>query len=172
LRAALPHLFVELGSEDDVPLGSAITIIGYPFSATGRFGEPIADKFCLSGTIASRTSNKDGNGTVELVYFQGPSIKEISGSPMIALDTGKVIGIANVKLTGLNKSLQQMRVDIAHGLGGNVSISGLEPGPAIDKILELLDSQLVNGLGSGTGAADAYYAVKKAQRNYQHTLPH
>ena len=33
-------------------------------------------------------------------------------------------------------------------------------------IINVLDLQLANGLGSGTGAADAAYALKKAQREY------
>jgi len=136
-----------------------------PFSAIGLDGQYVADKFCLSALVASRASIKYRNSTIELVYFQGPAIKGISGSPMISLDTGKVIGIVNLKLTGLNRELQQMRSDIAQGMARGMSLNGYEPGTATDEILNLLDSQLANGLGSGTGAADAYYAVKKAQRN-------
>jgi len=75
--------------------------------------------------------------------------------------------VVNTKLTGIAKSLQNLRDKIAHGAGGNIVVSGLEPGPAIGSIIDVLDLQLANGLGSGTGAADAAFAVKKAQRRYK-----
>ena len=74
-------------------------------------------------------------------------------------------------MTGIDRSLAELHEQIAAGMGRNVKISGFEPGTETDKIINVLDNQLANGLGTGTGAADAAYALKKAKREYKHTHP-
>jgi S1-C subfamily serine protease len=165
---------LELGNEDDARVGSAISIIGIPLSAMFPENVPLPriPQFCLTGTIAAQTSFPLGKGIhLDTVYFQGVSIKGISGAPIISLDTGKVIGIADARMTGISHSLSNLHDNIANGLGRNVLVSGLEPGTEIDKIITVLDQQLANGLGTGTGAADAAYALKKAQREYKNGNP-
>jgi len=165
---------VELGNEDDAVIGSAISILGIPLSAMFPENLPLTrtPQFCLTGTIAAQTSFPLPNRNhLDTIYFQGISIKGISGAPIISLNTGKVIGIADTRMTGIRHSLSNLHDNIANGLGRNVSISGLEPGPEIDKIITVLDQQLANGLGTGTGAADAEYALKKAQREYKKRHP-
>jgi len=158
---------LELGSEDGIELGSPISIIGFPLAAI----LPIATampKFCLSGTVAAQTSFPLGNlNFLHTVYFQGVSIKGVSGAPIISLESGKVIGIVTTKLAGINKSLEEVENDIntiphvEMGLGPGRGVVG-----SLGQVIDVLDTQLANGLGSGTGATDASYALKKAQRDY------
>lgn len=165
-KASLPSL--DLISAVDVEDGSPVAIIGLPLSAT--FGLPIGSvpRFCLSGTVAAQTALPLGNlQFLHTVYFQGVSIKGISGAPIISLVTGKVIGIVSTRLTGIGPDLQTLSDELASGKGMGISLSGINPNEAIGKVINVLDLQLANGLGSGTAAADAAYALKEAQRNYK-----
>jgi S1-C subfamily serine protease len=155
----LPHL--EVGSENDVAVGSNITIIGFPLS-TG-----IVMKFCLAGTIVAKATVAKGGTQINIVFFQGISIKGISGAPMISLDTGKVIGIENLRLTGIGPSLEKTKEELASGMGGGVIISGIQFGPVLSDLVNTLDTQLANGLGAGNGTSAAGLAFKQAQRDYQ-----
>jgi S1-C subfamily serine protease len=102
----LPKL--DMGIENDVKLGSPISIIGFPLSAIFPHTAPIP-RFCLNGTVAAQASFPLGNlEFLHTVYFQGVSIKGISGAPVILLETGKVIGIVTTKLAGINKSLEDV----------------------------------------------------------------
>jgi S1-C subfamily serine protease len=158
-----------LGNEDDAAVGAPISVIGLPLTAIFPSGLLIATvpHFCLTGTIAAQTSFPIGNRDhVDTIYFQGVSIKGISGAPIILLDTGKVIGVVDTRMTGLSRELTQLHENILAGAGSGFVISGLQPGPEIDKIIVALDQQLANGLGTGTGAADVAYALKKAKGEY------
>jgi S1-C subfamily serine protease len=164
-RTGLP--FVELGDESAVEIGSDISIVGFPFSALDEKGEYLNVRFCLTGTAAANTSFSIGKSQVNVIYFQGVSVKGISGSPIISDKTGQVVGVVSTKLTGIGRELQQLTDDIAQGKGRNIIINGYEPGTETLKIINVLDLQLANGLGMGVGAADAAYALKKAQRDYK-----
>jgi serine protease Do len=160
----LPSL--ELGDERDIPVGANFALIGLPLS-TG-----IAMKFCLSGSVVAKASIPEGNSQINIVFFQGVSIKGISGAPMISLDSGKVIGIENISLTGIGPALEQTKKQLAAGAGGNVHITGIEFGPVLRDLVNTLDSQLANGLGAGNGASDARLALEKAQRDHQKDAHH
>ena len=129
-------------------------------------------QFCLTGTIAAQTSFPLGKGIhLDTIYFQGVSIKGISGAPIISLDTGKVIGIVDTRMTGIGRALADLHDEFVAGFAKNFSFSGYVPGVEEDKIINVLDSQLANGLGTGTGAADAAYALEKAKRDYKRHHP-
>ena len=98
--------FLSLGSTHDVEPGDAGTIIGYPFSALTAQGQNVSTKFCLSAEIAAtdimnvavnetRPTAKgnfsaERNVKVDVVYFQGPSVKGLSGSPIIEIGRAHV----------------------------------------------------------------------------------
>lgn len=167
--------FLELGDEEGIEIGSDMTIIGFPFSALDEKEQQINVKFCLASTVAATTSFGIGKSQVNVIYFQGVSVKGISGSPIISHKTGQVIGVVNTKLSGIGPSLDSIRKNIrsvgevfqATGANGN----GYGLGGSILPVIDLLDNQLANGLGSGTGAADAAYALKKAKREYERQHP-
>jgi hypothetical protein len=167
--------FLPLGSIKGVVLGSDATIIGFPFSAITPQGHRVYTKFCLSANIAaSDIVTIPVNGTkpgpqgdvpfkvdvkVEVIYFQGPSVKGISGSPIISRDTGKVIGIVTQKLTGIGHALDALRQDAAHPVIP-IQIAGVgDPNQAFIKIIDVLDDQLANGLGAATGIDDPAHTL-------------
>jgi hypothetical protein len=172
--------FLALGGVEDVASGVEATIIGYPFSAITAQGKNISTKFCLSATVAATSvetvtvsgKSKNAKGSVpiekdvkvDVIYFQGPSVKGISGSPIIARDTGHVVGIVSTKLSGIGSSLMELKQQTANGLGSGLSISGIEPGKAINAILTVLDDQLANGLGAAVGIDDPKDVMTKAQK--------
>ncbi len=177
-----PLPFLELGSNEEVATGGDATIIGFPFSAVSPEGRNVSTKFCLSGTFAASDSISipiDGAQTtprgtiplhqdvqVDVIYFQAPSVKGISGSPIISRDTGQVVGIVSTKLTGIGNSLAEMRDRAiqAQNSGGRVSIMGIDPTKFTIETVNVLDSQLANGLGSAVGIDDPKEALKRAQR--------
>lgn len=167
--------FLELGNEDGLDVGSDLTVIGFPFSALDEKGEQINVKFCLTETVAATTSFGIGKSQVNVIFFQGVSVKGISGSPIISHKTGQVVGVVNTKLSGIGPSVDSIRNNIrstgevfkATGPHGE----GYGLGGSILPIIDLLENQLANGLGSGTGAADAAYALKKAKRDYERQHP-
>lgn len=162
---------LDLGDENTLDPGGELSIIGFPFSALDENGEQINVRFCLAGTVAATTSFGVGKAQINVIYFQGVSVKGISGSPIISRKTGQVVGVVNTKLTGIGPGLDRVRRNAS--AGGDVQIIGthgnvIQVGGSIADIISVLDAQLANGLGSGTGAADAAYALKKAKRDYQH----
>lgn len=175
------HLpFLQLGNVSDAVNGSDATIIGFPFSALTMESKNVFTKFCLSAefaatdivTVPVRETQKTASGTVpsnrdvkvNVIYFQGPSVKGISGSPIISRDTGTVVGIVSIKLTGIGQSLMELKAQTAQGLGSGIAISGLQPGPVINQILTVLDDQLANNLGAAAGIDDPKYALAREQR--------
>ena len=98
---------------------------------------------------------------VEVIYFQGPSVKGISGSPIISRDTGKVIGIVTLKLTGITPALADLR---ERGKHTGIAFSGIgDPGLAFVQVIDVLDQQLANGLGAATGIDDPAHALNMAK---------
>jgi S1-C subfamily serine protease len=161
---------LELGKDVDIEDGSPIVIVGLPLSAIFRIPIKPVPPFCLAGTIAAQTALPLGNlQFLHTVYFQGVSIKGISGAPIVSLVTGKVIGIVSIRLTGISKGLEDAKNSLTEGAPGtqaSIQLGSADVGKSVAGLIEALDEQLANGLGAGTGAADAAYALKKAQRNY------
>jgi serine protease Do len=157
----LPSL--EFGDEDGVEIGSSIAVIGFPFSVG------VDTKFCLFGTIAARKTYHFGATDVETVYFQGVSVKGISGSPVISMDTGKVIGIANVKLAGVNEPMEDAESVLTSPSSAQLALGNLSINGTIASVIDVLDKQLANGLGAATGINDPRFALVKAKRHYKPT---
>jgi hypothetical protein len=175
----LPHFGLgDLGLlASDTEIGSDITIIGFPLSA-GAFksnAPSLKEKFCLSGSIAY-FGNTNVSGMVntpkgpsaiqvgvDVVYFQGPSIKGLSGSPVISNASGDVIAILTTRLTGISETLAQQRESLktpAVEMGGN----GFSLDTTLTGLIDVMDTQLANGLGAGTGIEDAKAAMRHILR--------
>jgi hypothetical protein len=158
---------LQLGNEDDVPDGSDVSIIGFPLSAIFRYPIRPIPRFCLFGTVTAHTSFPFGQlQYLDTVYFQGVSIKGISGAPVVSLDTEQVIGIVSTKLTGITPALDQQR-EALRNPGVVIAGHGFDSTDAFTGLIDTLDNQLANGLGSATGAADAKYGLDKAKREYE-----
>jgi S1-C subfamily serine protease len=172
-KTDLPAL--ELGNEVNVEDGTPVTIVGMPLSAIFRVPVNPVPPFCLTGTVAAQTALPLGKlEFLHTIYFQGVSIKGISGAPIVSLVSGKVIGIVSTKLTGISTTLQQVRDKLSlsavaqsqSGVSYHYIVNGIEPDKAVGDIVTLLDEQLANGLGTGTGASDAARALNDAKREY------
>jgi hypothetical protein len=118
-----------------------------------------------SRTVTGRKVPFNKDMKVDVVYFQGPSVKGLSGSPVISRDNGRVVGILSTKLTGISPALNDLKDETAKGLGANVYLSGLQPGPVINQIITVLDNQLANGLGSAVGIDDPREAAESLRRS-------
>ena len=112
-KTGLP--FLELGANDEISPGSDITIIGFPFSAESAYSTNVNTKFCLSGMIAATDSITENGVKVDAMYFQGPAVKGISGGPIIARDTGHVVGVQSQKLAGIGPALIAVRSTLQNG---------------------------------------------------------
>lgn len=181
ITANHPLSFLQLGNTSEVNIGADATIIGFPFSAISANGNFVSTKFCLAATFAAVSyevnpvggTRKVGNRMVpfnddvhvDVIYFQGPSVKGISGSPIISRDTAHVVGIVSTKLTGIGPALDQVRKRIseAQQSGGQVLIMGVNTNVAIGGVIDTLDTQLANGLGSAVGVEEAARDLSKAQ---------
>jgi len=165
-KSELPAL--PLGDEDTIPVASDIAIIGFPLSAQGRFQDSVTTKFCLFGTIAARQTIPVNKINIEAIYFQGVSVKGLSGSPLISLENGEVIGIANLKLAAINDQLKAAQATLG-AMPDNLRlyIANADYPTTIRNIIHILDRHLANGLGAATGINDAKYALAKAKRRYK-----
>ena len=179
INAKSPLPFLTLGSVDEVVIGDDATIIGFPFSAISPINESVSKKFCLQASFAATEiigrdiseSQKAKTGfiqvnkhvTVDVIYFQGPSVKGISGSPIISRGTGNVVGIVSTKLTGIGPALNGLKDATANGFG--MTFVGVDAGKAFNQIVVVLDEQLANGLGSAVGIDDPKEALKQTQRH-------
>jgi len=141
--------FLELASGSSVPAGTDITVIGHPTSTQLPF------LFCLQGTIAA--IQPVGVLAQNVLFYQGVSVKGLSGSPIISRDTGKVIGVVTLKLTGITQELASNKDRLMTGRSrdGNAivttSFGGMNYGQNIAGIIDVLDQQLANGLGAAIG---------------------
>lgn len=183
---AKPLPFLVLGDENEVVLGAEATIIGFPFSAITANTGKRTPKFCLNASFAASEqsivpvksstpvlnarnpamrSSSETDVKVNIIYFQGPSIKGISGSPIIARDSGHVVGIVVLTLAGIDASLKALKqeTEVVTASGGKATIFGVDPLWGFNRIVTVLDQQLVNGLGAATGIDDPKDALKHAQ---------
>ncbi|HWH56664.1 MAG TPA: serine protease [Terriglobales bacterium] len=155
--------FLALGDEhkDLTSLGDDLTIIGFPFSVLNG----AAIKFCLSASFAAPTGADTPVGKLDIIFFQGPSIKGVSGSPVISLATGKVVGIANLSLAGIGPALKEQERRVADSRQHmQITLGGVNFADAVGGILQVLDNQLANGLGAATGAKDAADKLAELQK--------
>lgn len=177
-RTKLPSL--DLGEKaDDIVIGSDLTIIGFPFSAIAfsSTAPGIKDKFCLSGSVASSGSTDVSitsetpkktetiKVNVDVIYFQGPSVKGLSGGPIISRDTGHVIAILTNKLTGISVGLAAAR-DRLTRQHGEMTVGGVGVLHTESELIDTLDAQLANGLGAGTGVETPKYALRSILRQH------
>jgi hypothetical protein len=172
-RGDLP--FLKLGSEINADDGTPIAVVGFPLSAMFRIPPNPIPRFCLTGTIAAQTAFPLGNlEFLHTLYFQGVSIKGISGAPIVSQIDGKVIGMVTTKLTGINQPLDELKAAIDNPGPGHMEI-GLGPGlgaiGGLGRVIDLLDTQLANGLGSGTGTSDMTNTLERVKKGYDRQHP-
>jgi S1-C subfamily serine protease len=182
LKVATKHElpFLILGNTSEVTVGADGTIIGFPFSAISATGGNITTKFCLTasfGAVSNEVhpvSGTKGTGAntipfntdvhVDVIYFQGPSIKGLSGSPVISRDSGHVVGILSTKLTGISSNLEEIGRQLTSG--PDIGLGSVSLGKTSSAIIDTLDRQLANGLGSAVGVEEAARDLHHAQSKH------
>lgn len=154
--------FLTLGSEEHLRIGSDATIIGFPFSALS--GAPV--RFCLSASIAGGAPFTTPVGKLDIIFLQGPSVEGISGSPLISEETGEVVGIVTLKLTGITAALREQKraADAFEKQGSAIFMGRMNVSETISGLIDVLEKQLANGLGAATGAKDAADRLAEAQK--------
>jgi hypothetical protein len=116
-------------------------------------------------SISSETGKELRTVNVDVIYFQGPSIKGLSGSPVISRDTGHVVAILTSKLTGISIALAATRRNIPGG--GEMIFGGVPIMKTTAELIDTLDVQLANGLGAGTGIEEPKYALRHILRQHR-----
>lgn len=171
--------FLRLGSFKDATAGADATIIGFPFAAFSHEGQMLTRKLCMSAgfaaadteTVTLHGTQRTATGTVpaerdvhvDVIYFQGPSIKGLSGAPLISRNTGLVVGIVSTKLSGISPALDETRKGIQNNPGIQMKVGPVDTMQTTKEIISILDNQLANGLGSATGIDTAKEALKGAE---------
>lgn len=160
--------YLRIGDESEIEDGSPIYIVGFPISAIFPFTFSSIPRFCLGGTVAAQVALPIRNlEFLHTIYFQGVSIKGISGAPIIS-PKGDVVGIVTTKMTGITRDLETMRSSLV-GMGGGsgIGFGGIpDIGVFVRQTVDILDNQLANGLGSGTGAGDAKRVLAECKKKY------
>jgi hypothetical protein len=119
-------------------VGDDLTTIGYPLNIG-----PLLLTLTTAGTGAENAVN--------LIVFQGPTNKGLSGAPVISNKTGAVVGIVTNKIAGIGPKLEAMRV-AAKGQPGVtivVETAGINPVESIVELTNVLDIYLISGMGVG-----------------------
>jgi S1-C subfamily serine protease len=179
-KMKLPSL--KLGGIEEAIVGSDAIIVGFPFSAVTLEGFNVGTKFCLSAIVAATDlvsipvslNQKHGVNvntisktvSVDVVYFQGPAVQGLSGSPIISRSSGHVVGVVTTKLAGLSRLFDRAKQGLANpgmefgnGRGGVIG--------NINELINGLETQLSNNLGGATGIDDPKHALAQAQRQQQ-----
>jgi V8-like Glu-specific endopeptidase len=126
--------YLKLGSSTEIGEGDALSTIGYPFSPP--------TPWLLTVTMAGRYPSDQGN----VVAFQGPANRGLSGAPVIDNRTGNVIGIVSTKIAGITPNLAAAR-DVVNASQARIVIAGVDPNAAIRDLTDVLDQFLISGMG-------------------------
>jgi len=87
--------------QPDVKLGADVAFMGFPSAV--RLG----NKFCLFGTVASLAARPN-------FFYQGPTVKGMSGGPILSLESGKVIGVIDKMVADFEA---QLNSNLGMGIG-------------------------------------------------------
>lgn len=156
-----PANFLRVGSWKSVEEGDDLTTIGYSLNLQ----QPVLLS-CMASAVYIDIDVATGKRS-NVIVFQGPSNRGLSGSPLILNRTGEVVGIVSFRLAGITLELERMRAEAAK-MQDKVVIGGgggrIAPGAAVVELTNVLDRSLTSGMG--TAYAIDYLAAalpKKAQ---------
>lgn len=152
LRATVPikSAALQLGTWKEVSPGDRLTTMGYMFGLL----EPVLLEPMAASLLAV-------NG-VNLVIFQGPNNKGMSGAPLISNRTGNVVGIVTSRLVGISDDLIKIRNQALNS--GTVRIGQVSPLDAIVEITNVLDANLTSGMGASVAVDYAKVSLPTKQK--------
>jgi hypothetical protein len=130
---------LKLGTWRSVVPGDDLTTLGFVFGTPS----PLLLTLTTSGLIEASNNN--------LIVFQGPNNKGLSGGPLISNQSGEVVGIVNSKIVGITDDLVAIRKQIILGQqsGDRMQILGADPLKALLDLINTLDNYLISGMGVG-----------------------
>ena len=146
---------LRIGRWQDVKEGDNLTTIGYALNLT--------DPFLLSLTVAG-SFPIDG---INAITFQGPANRGLSGAPLISNQTGYVVGIVSSRLVGITPALVEIRNQIVAGQqssGIRLRLIGVDPNAAILELTNVLDADLMSGMGAAIVIDYASAVLPKTKR--------
>ncbi|MBZ5680325.1 MAG: serine protease [Acidobacteriia bacterium] len=147
-ESRLPSL--ALGDWDEVDIGDELTIIpSFP-----GMGIPL-----LAGLVANKGPAQTdlGSRLVNTIIFQSPVRNGFSGAPIFS-HHGHVIGIVTTKVFGISPAIDAVRQQLAaSSQSSTVIIQGVNFAPTMTELINVLDQNLISGVGSGV---DIGYAKK------------
>jgi S1-C subfamily serine protease len=139
-ESRLPSL--TLGDWNEVEIGDQLTIIP-SFPGTGI---PL-----LMGLVSNKGAAQTvlGPKPVNTIIFQCPIRNGFSGAPIFS-PSGHVVGIVTTKVFGISEPLDDVRKQLAASAGqSTVIIQGVSVAPTMTELINVLDQNLISGIGSG-----------------------
>jgi S1-C subfamily serine protease len=150
----LPH--VTLGSWQEVDISDPLTILP---------SWPGIGCIALEGIVAKTGTVQTplGPKPLDTILFQSPVRNGFSGSPIFS-SKGNVVGIVDTKVFGISQALDAVRQQLAASARNTtVIIQGVSFAPAMTELINVLDQNLISGLG--TGVAIDHAKQLQAQAN-------
>jgi S1-C subfamily serine protease len=147
----------EIGAWNEVSPGDTLTTMGFALQPES----PLLLTAVVSGLFRGPPSN--------IILFQGPANKGLSGGPLISNSSGKVIGIVTNKLAGITKELDETRNQIIQSTSGQngvtmtIKMAGMDPLKATLDLINVLDQYLISGMGVAISIEYAKTAATSAQ---------
>lgn len=143
---------------DDGPVadGSTVYFMGFPLSSD------LPNAVTYTGTVASQYTQSlfnVGRIAVEkkMIQVQAPIAKGFSGSPLLNYETGKVIGVIDIKIGGINDQLEIAKARITENRKHILSITGgIDQGATFINLIDTLDRYLSAGSGSAVSIHHIY----------------
>lgn len=126
---------LKLGTWKEVTEGDQLTTLGYALNLPGPVLLTVTAAGCFP--IESR----------DVVTFQGPNNRGLSGAPLVSNRTGNVVGIVTSRLVGISDKLEDIRKGAAIA-AGSIRLSGVDPNAAILELTNVLDAYLMSGMGA------------------------
>ncbi len=150
---AIKMTYLSLGDWNDVDIGDRLIII----PSFQGMGSPL-----LEGIVANKgaATTELGPKPVNTILFQCPVRNGFSGAPIFG-PSGKVVAIVNTKVFGISPPLDDMRKKLSETQTHSaVIIQGVSFAPTMIELVNVLDQNLISGLGTGV---DISYAKKQQQ---------
>jgi serine protease Do len=155
VASQLPH--VTLGKWNEVDVGERLTIIP---------SWPGIGCIALEGIIAKTAPVQTilGPKPVNTILFQSPVRNGFSGSPIFS-SKGNVVGIVDTKVFGISQALDAVRQQLAvSSAQSTVIIQGISFAPTMTELINVLDQNLISGLGTGVAVDHAKQLQAQANK--------
>jgi len=142
---------LELGTHNDVQIGTQVLILGFPFKLE-HFTAHV-------GYVSSKYVNKQG---INMIQLDASTNNGNSGGPVILPEKEKVVGIMTRKESGLEKQFDNLMlsfeqsIEVLENAKGSAFLSGVDPLQALESSQEqmkIIANNLKRSANTGIGYA-------------------